>query len=245
MAGLFENYAPLIKKFEGYTPRAVWDYKQNSNGYGTRARYLGEVIDRDTADQRVSSGLGGASQIVDRFAPDAPDGVKAALTSLTYNAGDKWTESGLGAAVRAGDWDGAKNRFVQYNRAGGSVNPGLVNRRNAEAKWFDGAPVMGLGGPPQTTQMEEPGEQMAGLFNLGAGLRKRTMPDQEAGLFGAPPLRLPAHARVRPVAVGQWAVINSYFVQCAGEVISQLRVVWAANAKCALIQIARRHCPAG
>jgi lysozyme len=44
--------------------------------------------------------------------------------------------SGLGSAVRAGDWDAARQLFLQYNRAGGQYNPGLANRRAAEAAWF-------------------------------------------------------------------------------------------------------------
>ena len=30
------QYADAIKGFEGYAPQAQWDYKQHSNGYGTK-----------------------------------------------------------------------------------------------------------------------------------------------------------------------------------------------------------------
>lgn len=172
----FDIYG-AVKGFEGYTPRASWDYKQHSIGYGTRAKYPGEVIDRNEAENRLRSEVDSARRIVDGFAPHAPEGVKAALTSLTFNAGSKWTESGLGQAVKAGDWNTAQNRFLQYNKAGGSVLPGLVKRRQQEASWFNGAapsigaaPVasnsppapsqrMSLGGPmpaKQQTQTESP-----------------------------------------------------------------------------------------
>jgi len=35
---LDQSYLDAIKGFEGYTPNAQWDYKQNSSGYGTRAQ---------------------------------------------------------------------------------------------------------------------------------------------------------------------------------------------------------------
>lgn len=142
-----------IKRFEGFQPRAAWDYKQHSVGYGTRARYPGEVIDRGEADRRLSDEVARARQIVERFAPDAPDGVKNALTSLTYNAGDQWTRAGLGAAIRRNDYDDARRRFQQYTRAGGEVLPGLVNRRQQEVRqWWspsDATGRMGLGGPQE------------------------------------------------------------------------------------------------
>lgn len=131
------NLVDAIKGFEGYTPKSQWDYKQYSVGYGTRGA-PGEVIDKPEAERRLGTEVGKARSIVEQFAPNAPAGVKDALTSLTFNSGADWTKAGLGAAVQRGDWADAKSRFLQYNRAGGSVNQGLVNRRNQEAQWFDG-----------------------------------------------------------------------------------------------------------
>lgn len=129
-------YLDAIKSFEGYTPAAQWDYAQLSNGYGTRAKYAGEVIDRTEAERRFQTEITSARAIVDKNAPFVDEGTKAALTSLTYNAGDAWTRSGLGDAVRRGDLDQVKEIFQQYNKAGGQVLPGLVSRRAAEALWI-------------------------------------------------------------------------------------------------------------
>jgi lysozyme len=131
------SYADATKRFEGFAPRAQWDYKQNTNGYGTRASYPGEVIDRPTAEQRFSDEYAKAKSHVDSFAPNAPEGVKAALTDLTFNAGPGWANAGLGRAVQSGDWDSAKQHFLEYNKAGGSVNSALVSRRAQGAQWFD------------------------------------------------------------------------------------------------------------
>lgn len=126
-----------VKQSEGFAPRAQWDYKQHTNGYGTRAKMPGEVIDQAEAETRLSSELGKAYQMVQEFAPDAPLGVKKALASLTFNAGPGWMNAGLGQAVKAGNWQEAKARFQQYVKAGGQTLPGLVDRRNRESKWFN------------------------------------------------------------------------------------------------------------
>lgn len=131
------KYLDAIKSFEGFTPRAKWDYAQSSNGYGTKALHEGEIIDRAEAERRFKAEIKAAYDIVDRFAPNLDDGSKAALTSLTYNAGTAWTKSGLGNAIRSGDIETAKNIFQQYNKAGGEVLSGLQARRDAEMAWFN------------------------------------------------------------------------------------------------------------
>jgi len=139
---LDQSYLDAIKSFEGYNPQSQWDYKQYSSGFGTKVQPGDENIPPDQRqavyEQRFQGEVGKAAQSVDSFAPDLPQGVRAALTSLTYNAGPGWQQSGLGAAIKAGDWDKAKDIFLQYNKAGGEVNPGLVARRQKEAAWFGG-----------------------------------------------------------------------------------------------------------
>jgi lysozyme len=130
------NYLDAIKKFEGYSAEARWDYAQNSNGYGTRARYAGEVIDKAEAERRFKDAVSQAADFVDKVAPGLDDGSKAALTSLTYNAGTAWAQSGLGDAIANGDMNKARSLFLQYNKAGGEVADGLVQRRLQEVTWF-------------------------------------------------------------------------------------------------------------
>lgn len=155
--GLGQPYVDAIKRAEGFTPRAAWDYRQNTNGYGTRARYPGEVIDQKEADGRFDAEIGNASNLVRSFAPNLDPGTHAALTSLTFNAGADWMKSGLGQAIKAGNMDAARASFLAYNRAGGQVLPGLANRRSSEVAWFGGGQppadttrppgMMALGGP--------------------------------------------------------------------------------------------------
>lgn len=144
------QFLDAIKGFEGYSPNAAWDYKQNSSGYGTRAQPGDDAIPPDQLkavhEQRYQEEIAKAAAHVDSVNPNLPAGARAALVSLTYNAGPGWAQSGLGEMVRSGDLQGAAQRFLEYNKAGGQVNPGLVARRQKEAAWFgagqpNGAPL--------------------------------------------------------------------------------------------------------
>jgi lysozyme len=132
-----EPYISAIKRFEGYAPRAQWDYKQYSGGYGTRAE-PGESFTPEKADQRLREEVAKANGYVKGVGAKYPPGWEEALTSLTYNAGTEWINSGLGDAVRSGDWNRAQQLFGQYNRAGGKFNEGLANRRAQELAWITG-----------------------------------------------------------------------------------------------------------
>jgi len=128
-----------VKQFEGCSPRAFWDYRQFSIGYGTRAISPNETIDCETeAEQRLIIELGQAQTQVDALGAPLTAAQRSALTSLTFNAGASWMQSGLGEAVRAGDWIRARGIFLQYVSAKGRVLEGLVHRRRAEAAWFEG-----------------------------------------------------------------------------------------------------------
>jgi GH24 family phage-related lysozyme (muramidase) len=131
-----QNYLDKIRGFEGFAARATWDYQQNTNGYGTKARYAGEVIDTTEAERRFQTEIENARAAVTRFAPKLDEGSAAALTSLTFNAGQKWMTSGLGQSIKTGDLDTARAIFKTYVYAGGQVLPGLQVRRLSEAEWF-------------------------------------------------------------------------------------------------------------
>lgn len=128
----------FIKKEEGFTPKAKWDYKQYSNGYGTKANSATEVITEAEAMARLTVEIDKAYQLVKPILPaGTPLGIEQALVDLTYNAGSGWETASLGAAVKAAKWDTVKADILQYNHAGGQVNAGLTARREAEVSWFD------------------------------------------------------------------------------------------------------------
>lgn len=157
------EYLDAIKGFEGYSPSAAWDYKQSSSGYGTKAQPGDEAIPPDqfkaVHEQRFQDEVAKAAAHVDSINPDLPPGARAALTSLTYNAGPGWSQSGLGELVRKGDLQGAQAKLLEYNKAGGEVNPGLVARRQKEATWFtqpQAAPVPSAGPPVAPMNLAPP-----------------------------------------------------------------------------------------
>jgi len=125
-----------IRQFEGFSARATWDYKQHTNGFGTRAKFPGEIIDRAEAERRFNADSEDARLAVSRFAPHLDQGTEAALTSLTFNAGTSWMRAGLGAAIKSGDFDTARSIFKMYTYAGGQSLRGLEARRQVEAQWF-------------------------------------------------------------------------------------------------------------
>jgi len=178
------EYLDAIKKSEGYTPDASWDYKQYSSGYGTKAQPGDENIPPDQRqavyEQRFQDEVSKAAASVDSFNPNLPPGVRAALTSLTYNAGPGWQQSGLGQAVKAGDWDKAQSIFLQYNHAGGNVDPGLTARRQREAAWF---------GAPQAAQ-----PQAAPASPVAAPGVPLNIAPQQAPVFAQAPQTMPQAA---------------------------------------------------
>ena len=157
------QYVDAIKGFEGYSPKASWDYKQNSSGYGTKAQPGDENIPPDQLqaihEQRFQDEITKAAAHVDSVNPDLPPGAKAALVSLTYNAGPGWSKSGLGDLVRKGDLEGAQAKILEYNKAGGEVNPGLVARRQKEAAWFT-APAQNAPASPASPPSAPPAASM-------------------------------------------------------------------------------------
>lgn len=165
MSVLDPKYLDAIKKFEGYSPKSAWDYKQHSSGYGTVAQPGDASIPPDQLkaihEQRYQQEIAKAASYVDNLNPNLPPGARAALVSLTYNAGPGWQKSGLGELVRNNDLAGAAARLQEYNKAGGQVNPGLVARRAKEAAWFTGEQPTGVASalmgakPPATPALAE------------------------------------------------------------------------------------------
>ncbi len=65
--------------------------------------------------------------------------------------------------------EGAREKFLQYNRAGGEVNEGLVGRRATEATWW--------GGPPRET---DPVNQLTEAMNAAKERAIQVFPDDPA-----------------------------------------------------------------
>ena len=130
-------FVQAVKEFEGFEPIAQWDYKQWTNGYGTKAHHPHEVITKATAELRLMIELEAAQASVDYFKAGLPDGLRLALTDLTFNAGAGWMHAGLGQAVTSGEsLEEVKTILLEYDKAGGRVNFGLEERRKTEVSWI-------------------------------------------------------------------------------------------------------------
>lgn len=193
-------YLNQIKGFEGYSPTAQWDYKQSSSGYGTKAQPGDENIPADQRqavyEQRFQSEIGKAAASVDAFSPNLPPGIRAALTSLTYNAGPGWQQSGLGQAIQSGDFEAAKAIFPQYNKAGGEVNPGLVARRAKELAWWGSQPQAAPVTPvaPANGLLAQPVGGLQPPQSSGGLLQNQMLPQQVAqqqAAFANPQIQAP------------------------------------------------------
>jgi GH24 family phage-related lysozyme (muramidase) len=134
-----ERLIQFIKQKETFSPKAQWDYKQFSNGYGTKAKSRNEVIDEREADRRIREQVQGFYNIVLEF--DRAHNYKFnanqldALTSFVYNGGPGWLNQ-----VSA---NGSRNKqqivqaMLQYNTAGGRRLGGLDSRRREEVAMFN------------------------------------------------------------------------------------------------------------
>jgi len=168
MSPIDSPHVLAVKGFEGYSPRATWDYKQYSGGYGTRAT-PGQQFTPQSADSALQDEWYKAKTAVDRFAPGLPQGPRDALTSLTFNAGTNWMNDRLGKAVRAGDMQTAAQLLQQYNHAGGRPLPGLTQRRQEEGRWMLGQPPS-----PQALAAGRQAEARAAGQPQGQGAPDRT-----------------------------------------------------------------------
>jgi lysozyme len=130
----------LIKSCEGLRLTAyqdsvgVWTI-----GYGaTRAVVAGMSITLDQAERMLQNDIS-------RFEPSIDALVKVALNqhqwdalmSFVYNLGaGNLASSTLLKLLNAGDYAGAADQFLRWNKAGGNVLSGLTARRSTERQMF-------------------------------------------------------------------------------------------------------------
>jgi GH24 family phage-related lysozyme (muramidase) len=164
-------YAP-IRRFEGFTPTAKWDYKQNSGGYGTKAQ-PGQTFTRDQAEAAMRTEADPIAAKVRQLNPNATPSQVAALTSFGYNLGPGVIDD-LAPDIQAGNWDAIARKMPQYNHAGGEVLPALTDRRGQEAAMLTG----GGGAPAVAAAADRGGAMRAQAIKLMANPRTADMGKQ-------------------------------------------------------------------
>ena len=135
----------LIKQFEGCKLTAyqdsvgVWTigygWTKPVDGKPIRA---GMTIKQETAERLLKTGLVNYENDVSRLVKvDLTQGQFDALVSFTYNLGARsLSTSTLLRKLNAGDYAGAADEFLRWNKAGGKVLNGLTRRREAERALF-------------------------------------------------------------------------------------------------------------
>jgi len=137
-----QSTADFIASFEQTklqkTYKAYWDKKQYSIGFGTKAKSKDEVITHEEALSRLNEATEKAQKDVmefrEKFNYDWNTDQVKALTSFTFNLGRnnllKLIEKGTRGTEEIADM------MLEYNMAGGKVEPGLTKRRKAEYELF-------------------------------------------------------------------------------------------------------------
>lgn len=140
----------LVRPFEGYHrrlpdggccayPDPGTGAKPWTIGWGSTGPDIGPETrwSREAADARLNHELEGFASAVVRMSPrllGEPDHRLAAIISFAYNCGTgNYRVSTLKKRVDAGDWAGARQEIVRWNKAAGRVLNGLTRRRQAEA----------------------------------------------------------------------------------------------------------------
>lgn len=140
-----EKGIALIKQFEGCKLTAYMDsvgvwtigygWTQPVDGKPIRA---GMTIKQETAERLLKTGLVSYESDVSRLVKvGLTQGQFDALVSFTYNLGARsLSTSTLLRKLNAGDYAGAADEFLRWNKAGGKVLNGLTRRREAERALF-------------------------------------------------------------------------------------------------------------
>jgi len=144
----------LIKKFEGCKLTAYPDPgtggKPITIGWGStsdpqgRPISMGATWTQGQADARLAAHVLEFAAGVDKALDGAPATAmqKGAMVSLAYNIGvGAFTGSTLLKKHKAADYDGAAAQFPAWNKSGGRVMQGLVNRRASEMRVYKGLPL--------------------------------------------------------------------------------------------------------
>ncbi|QXF34290.1 lysozyme [Photorhabdus luminescens] len=129
-----------LKAYEGLSltayrcPAGVWTI-----GYGhTRGVKPGDVVTDKQAEQFLLEDLAPVYlTIKSNVKVSLTQGQFDALCSFIFNCGTgAFVRSTLLKKLNAGDYKGAANQFIEWNKAGGRVLPGLDARRASERTMF-------------------------------------------------------------------------------------------------------------
>lgn len=137
-----KNCLNLIKHFEGFSSTPyVCSGGKLTIGYGHTATVKeGMEVTEEEAEDLLTEDLKYAAECVEEYCDvDLTQGQFDALCSFTFNLGcGAYRSSTLLRLINAGNIEAASQQFGRWVHGGGKVLPGLVKRREAERKLFNG-----------------------------------------------------------------------------------------------------------
>ncbi len=129
-ADLTQKAADFIVTQEGFYSKPYWDYKQYTWGYGTKAPAATGTITKDAARLEL------IKEIAPRYLKvkdlNISDNAKISLISFGFNVGDKYLDLMIDRIKKGWSMQEISTKLQEYNKAGGVVLAGLVNRRKTE-----------------------------------------------------------------------------------------------------------------
>lgn len=130
----------LVKKFEGVKLQAYLDSVNIPTiGVGhIKGVKMGDTITMEQADAFLADDIKEAEAAVSNCVKVQLEQCQVdALVSWTFNlGGGNLSKSTMLKRLNDGDFDGAADEMLKWNRAGGRVLPGLTKRRIAERMLF-------------------------------------------------------------------------------------------------------------
>lgn len=129
----------LIKEFEGCRlkaykcPAGVWTI-----GYGwTIGVKPGDVWTQAKAEEMLAKGVKPYADAAEVKCPHSTQNQFDAMVSLCYNIGPgNFAKSSVARLHNAGNFTGAADAFLKWNKGGGKVLAGLTRRRQAERNLY-------------------------------------------------------------------------------------------------------------
>ncbi len=150
----------MIRQIEGFSVKPYWDVNQWTVGYGTSCpsdkldEYKANGITEEEADallrERIVSYENAVKYFAEKYGRTFTQTQFDALVSFTYNLGSGWVHKNDNFVRVMSNPNATEAEiifwFAAHSSAGGSVLPGLVRRRLAEANLFLNG-VYGTGRP--------------------------------------------------------------------------------------------------
>jgi lysozyme len=136
----------LIKKAEGFMPNIYDDQGHSAIGYGQRltqaeCEKFKDGITEEEATELLTEFLGPLENTLNRMIKNVKldQNQFDALVSFAYNVGiGNFMSSTMLKLINTGQLNKVEDEFAKWNKSGGKVLPGLVERRKVEAALWKG-----------------------------------------------------------------------------------------------------------